>query len=433
MLAKTSNKIKMSGGIKIKSFNNQRPDNSDLYYSFDNPQTRPFYRQVNQELVLDSPISLEPGDTLSIRVLTQGSWGNDLFNGTNLRFAVGSSSFETTNCEVIRVNGITSSPSAMFDEVELVEVGTGYSLVEIQITGNCTVDTIGDTNWVNNALADVSINTQSSGNYFWPIDDPVGVGGDPEVQAETLQGGPNATFTTPFGSGTFVTVTYHENDSPAASWPGRSIINGSLGDQLDSVPGLIDPGLAVQADNKDVRSVVPVVYSNGFTVMYDAQFNQLGTRNSTTRSGGISAFSNVSTDSRWSLIADNCDGSGFSRIAFSILSSGLYRDVDDYSTRVLSEIRDPSPVILGQQYRIIAVARPSPYSQIELYINNSLIGIAPLPSGAEDGSLYNDDLFRLRVGAQYTDGVFAVSDTIIDEVRFYNRALSPLEIQSFRI
>lgn len=449
------------GTISIGSQEQNAPPEASYYYSFDNSVVRDIYINTTSRsnyFDLSSDIALQAGDTITFNVPVDRSDIDYVWlSGNNFELAFNTSGVPgEINCEIVEVNSRTNRQDILdfFDDIKSNNTDR-YCSIELLITGSCTINRIGgpqNTGVQNTSpgtfrndgllgipIINVKINTQSNGSYFWSLGDK----NAGATQPEELQSGPTisiASYNSALWNGSAHSgLTAIHLNTDAEIDPGDDPIMwlGSA-DQLSVMETSIinSSGQAVKAEGRDFANItLPVDLSTGFTISYDAIFETLGSRNGNITSGGVKAAANSSTTTRWSLIADNYDGSGVTSIAFSILNDSVYRNISEYASDVLSEVRDPTPLVLGQSYRIIAVARPSPVSQIELYINDQLIGTSVYPANVEDGSVYSQfrDIFEIRFGRQYVDGVFLNTNTVIDEFRFYDRPLTAQEILSFKI
>jgi hypothetical protein len=453
--------IETSGSIAIESQQELVPPTAAFYYSFDNSLLRDIYIETTSRSNYQNfsvPFLLSTNDTITFNVpLSRTDWNYIWLSGSGFEFGFDTSyNLVEINCELTSINSRTDPQEIQdFLDTEMSNVNSApvYLTVELRITAPCSIYRLGGPpNGGSNAIGSINItglegipiinvviDTVSTGSYFWPLDSIAqGVS-----QLEASLNGPSIDFTNYNvsrwnGSASGGQTAIHFNDDAQFDPGDRVISDIGSSSQFNNITASVinNTGSSITAQIGDSYNfTLPIDLSAGYTLAYDVIFNSLGSRNGNIRTGGISASANSDTTTRFSLLGDNYDSSGITSIAFTLLGQGIYLNRFSYPTLVLSEVRDPAPIQLGVPYRIIAIARPAPLNQIELYVNGTLIGTNIYPTSVQDGTEYNslNSTLNLRIGDQYTDGLFPASSTTIDEFRFYNRPLTAQELLAFNI
>lgn len=425
-----------------------------IYYSFDDSIQRNVYYDSTfpgKVINFSQPVALEPGDTVEFNVyLTTNTFRGVFASGSGFEFGIdGQSNLYSVGCTIDEINSridpieqqafisqalaFTDTNNSRWLSVRLI-VNTSTNIN--RLAGPQTGGPQGGASTTSNPIqacpfVNIRLNTVP-GEYFWPMDNPA----QNALQQETLQNGPDLVITS-YNSALWVSTLINFNSGTVTD-PGDNLLGSINISAIGGEPALIESsGNSIRFTNTVRYPVVyPVDLSTGFTIMYDAEFISLGNRNGNIRSGGVSSNDNSSDTNKFSLVADNMDGSGVTSIAFSLLNPTIYSNQSGYATAVISEVRDTAPVQLNKPYRIIAVARPTPVNTIELHIDGVLIGTNVYPTNYQDGSIFGGSFvsnMHLLFGNQFIDGVYPASETRIDEFRFYDRPLTAQELLAFTI
>lgn len=454
MIAKGFSRVKITGNIKLKT-GTLVPADPIYYYDFQDPIIRNIYENISRSDLMDlaSPVALEAGDTITFNMMiTRSDFDYIWVSGPGFEVGLDSAyNIVETGCTITEINGRTDRTEQEAFLKNLGNTVTSYFTVSVTVNSSCSVDRFGgpQTSGVQSSpgpggsirtqgmigvpIINIRIETAATGDYLWTVDSV----GDGANQLETLQSGPdliianyNATLWNGVTNTGLVGIFLNNNQ---ADNNGDTVITGGFQSSPNTVvASIIEPtGNSLQSTgNQDARLTIPINPSTGFTVAYDVSFGTLASRNGNIRSGGVSAQANSGPDNRFSLLADNFDGES-PRIAFTLINPGsLYRGQQDYPDDILSEVRVADPVVLNTPYRIIAVARGAPLNTIELYVNDVLQGSAQYPAIFSTNNTVES--WQLYIGGQFLDGVFSSSNTVLDEIRIYDRALSPVEIQALR-
>jgi len=385
---------------------------------------------------------VNPGDTIEFFMLShytsEGMWAS----GTNLRLgytSVGTPTLFTDGFTNVTVNGKTGGDILLFLEEAENDALTRVYHVTATVATAGTIEFLYADNDANISTGSASYrNTNveifdfkihyTTETLHWPLTNYAAGANQPEVNGDNQ---PDLIYREFLTSRFYKDMPIVYNSAPAPDKYTYVMHSTQTTPMTFGVPSPFGNGTAMQnVSNRYYTSFVNPDYSNGFTISYNVIFHNLSDRSSSgsgKRSAGLYSFSNSYSDSKWTLLADDFDG-GNPRINFAILNPSLYRSPTDRASALNGEVRANTDVVLNTPYHVVGVARPD--GTMELFVNGVSQGTSAFNTALLTNWNTTHKPTELYAGAPFHDGSRRVAQATMANIRFYEQALTPQEVDA---